>query len=106
MTRERATLVYMPGRGIADSIRLLLEVGGWEWDEYHPESSEDFLVLKAETVHGTIPYLRIQHEKVRADPKKRRTFCLRKNNMSSNNSLERPLMAVSGLRGTHVKAED
>ena len=59
MTRQRATLVYMPGRGIADSIRLLLEVGGWEWDEYHPESREDFLVVKAETVHGTIPYLRI-----------------------------------------------
>ncbi len=61
MTTERATLVYMPGRGIADSIRLLLEAGGWTWDEHHPDSREAFLALKAETVHGTIPYIRI-HE--------------------------------------------
>lgn len=59
MTVESATLVYMPGRGIADSIRLMLEVGGWNWDEHHPESREAFLVLKKETVHGTIPYIRI-----------------------------------------------
>jgi len=50
----------MPGRGVADSIRLLLEVGGWDWDEYHPDSRDDFLALKMETVHGTIPYIRIQ----------------------------------------------
>ena len=61
MSRERVTLVYMPGRGIADAIRLLLEVGGWTWDEYNPDSREDFLALKAETVHGTIPFVRI-HE--------------------------------------------
>ena len=61
MIRGRATLVYMPGRGIADAVRLLLEVSGWTWDEYHPDSREDFLALKAETVHGTIPYIRI-HE--------------------------------------------
>ena len=59
MKTERATLVYMPGRGIADSIRLLLEAGGWNWDEHHPDSREAFLALKAETVHGTIPYARI-----------------------------------------------
>ena len=61
MSRERVTLVYMPGRGIADAIRLLLEVGGWTWEEHHPDSREDFLALKAETVHGTIPFVRI-HE--------------------------------------------
>ena len=60
MTTKQATLVYMPGRGIADSIRLLLEIGGWTWDEYHPDSREDFLALKAETVHGTLPYIRIR----------------------------------------------
>jgi hypothetical protein len=47
----------MPGRGIADSIRLLLEAGWWTWDEHHPDSREAFLALKAETVHGTIPYV-------------------------------------------------
>jgi glutathione S-transferase len=59
MIKKQVTLVYMPGRGIADSIRLLLEVGGWAWDEYHPDSREDFLALKMETVHGTLPYIRI-----------------------------------------------
>lgn len=59
MIKEQVTLVYMPGRGIADSIRLLLEFGGWAWDEYNPDSRDDFLALKMETVHGTIPYIRI-----------------------------------------------
>jgi len=59
VTRKQATLVYMPGRGVADSIRLLLEVGGWTWDEHHPTSREEFLALKSETVHGTLPYIRI-----------------------------------------------
>lgn len=61
MTIKQATLVYMPGRGIADSIRVVLEVGGWTWDEHHPATREEFRTLKAETVHGTLPYIRI-HE--------------------------------------------
>ena len=69
MTKERATLVYMPGRGIADSIRLLLEVGGWTWDEHHPDTHEEFLALKTETLHGTIPYVRIHEGETIADPR-------------------------------------
>jgi glutathione S-transferase len=61
--RKQATLVYMPGRGIADLIRLLLEAGGWTWDEHHPASRVEFLALKAETVHGTLPYIRIDEGK-------------------------------------------